>query len=73
MTVEELKLEAAKLPLTERVTLVDWMASDHEVCVARQERLRREIQVGLEQADRGVLLDADEVFSRLRAKRDTMR
>ncbi len=35
----------------------------------RLAELRKEIAIGLEQADRGELLDADEVFRRLRDKR----
>jgi len=32
------------------------------------EELRKEIQIGLDQADRGELLDGPEVFAKLRAK-----
>ena len=35
--------------------------------LAAQERLRREIQVGVDRADRGELLDHDTVFGQLRS------
>ena len=43
--------------------------SDLRVCLRerRREALIRDIQHGLAQADRGELLEADEVFARLRA------
>ena len=34
----------------------------------KQEELRREIQIGIDQADRGELLDGTEVFEKLRTK-----
>lgn len=52
MTVEELEAETAKLP--------------PDAQPLQREELIRELQRGIEQADRGELLDADEVFARLR-------
>jgi hypothetical protein len=49
VTVEELKIEAAKLPNEERLDL----AGDGEVRKARHGRLQHEIQVGIDQIDRG--------------------
>lgn len=69
MTVEELKAEAAKLAPNDRFALAEWIERDDEVRALRFEELRREIQQGLAQAERGELLEADEVFSRLRAGR----
>jgi antitoxin ParD1/3/4 len=34
----------------------------------KREELRREIQIGIDQADRGELLDDEEVFEKLRTK-----
>ncbi len=56
MTVEELKAEAAKLP-----------PDDDDVRALQREDLIRDLQHGVAQADRGELLEADEVFARLRA------
>jgi antitoxin ParD1/3/4 len=36
----------------------------------RLEELRKEIQIGLDQAERGELIEGEEVFKRLRAKTD---
>ena len=38
------------------------------VNATRLEELRREIQIGIDQADRGELLDGTEVFAKLRTK-----
>lgn len=67
MTVEELKIEAGKLPPNDRFAFAEWMERDEAVRTLRQAELVREIQQGLEQADRGELLEAGEVFARLRA------
>ena len=69
MTVEELKAEAAKLPPDDRFALAEWLECNDKVGARRREELIREIQHGIEQGDRGELLEADEVFSRLRAGR----
>ena len=67
MTVEQLKSEASKLPPNDRFALAEWIEQGEDVRALRREDLIREIQHGLEQADRGELLEADEVFARLRA------
>lgn len=67
MTVEEIKAEAAKLPADARFALAEWIERNEDVRALRQEQLVRDIREGIEQADRGDLLRADEVFTRLRA------
>ena len=67
MTVEELKTEAAKLPPDDRFALAEWIEQGEDVRALRREELIREIQLGIEQADRGELMEAEEVFGRLRA------
>ena len=64
---KEIKAAAAMLPALERSELITWLSESEDVCEIRREALIREIQDGIEQADRGELLDADEVFMRLRA------
>jgi predicted transcriptional regulator len=66
MTVEELKSETAKLPATERSAFAAWIETNEDVRALRHEQLIHELQRGIEQADRGELIEADEVFSRLR-------
>ena len=67
MTVEQLKTEAAKLPPDDRFALAEWIEQGEDVRALRREELIREIQLGIEQADRGELMEAEEVFGRLRA------
>jgi hypothetical protein len=74
MTVDELKAAAAKLQPDERVTFADWLSADREVQEARRERLRREIQKGLDQIERGEYIECkDEAelhafFEQIRAR-----
>lgn len=67
MTVDELKAEAAKLPPEARFALAEWIERGDDVRALRREEMIREIQHGLAQADRGELLEAEEVFAQLRA------
>ena len=57
MTVDELKIAAAELTTDQRVSIADWLASDAEVQQARRERLRREIDIGREQINRGEFVE----------------
>ncbi len=68
MTVEELKAEAAKLPPDDRYALANWIERSDDVRALQREDLIRDLQHGVAQADRGELLEADEVFARLRAR-----
>ena len=67
MTVEQLKSEAAKLTPNDRFSLAEWIENTDDVRVLRHENLIRQIQEGIEQADRDELIDANEAFGRLRA------
>ena len=53
MTVEELKAEAAKLPPVDRFALAEWIEQRGDIRELRRAALVREIQVGLDQLDRG--------------------
>jgi hypothetical protein len=68
MTVEELKAEAAKLPADDRFALAEWIERNEDVRALRREELVRLIQHGIEQADQGELMEADEVFGKLRSR-----
>jgi hypothetical protein len=67
-TVQEIKAAAATLPAEERSELVAWLSESKDVWEIRREQLRREIQIDIEQADRGELLEPDEVFARVRER-----
>ncbi len=69
MTVEELKTEAAKLPPDDRFALAEWIERSDDVRALRREELIRSLQHGIDQAERGELLEADEVFSRSLSER----
>ena len=64
VTVEQLKAEAAKLPPGDRLALAEWIEDNEGICALRHQDLVREIDPGLEQANRGELIEADEVFER---------
>ena len=66
MTVEDLKVEAAKLPPDDRFALAAWIEQSEDVRALRREELIREIQHGIVQAERGELHEADSVVARLR-------
>jgi hypothetical protein len=53
MTVEELKAEAAKLPPDDLFALAEWIEQDESIRELRRMALVREIQIGLNQLDRG--------------------
>ena len=66
MTVEELKAETAKLPPDDRSALAEWIVESEDVRGLRREKLIRDLERGIEQADRGELIEADTVFAQLR-------
>ncbi len=53
MTVEELKSEAAKLPPDDRFALAEWIEQSEDIRELRRAALVREIEIGLDQLDRG--------------------
>lgn len=73
-TVKEVKAATQKLSPEERWELYRWLGESGDVQRFRHEELRREIAVGIEQADRGdtAPLDTDaikaEVHRRLKHK-----
>lgn len=52
-TVEEIKRAAANLSPKERVELFQWLDKSEELRRARYQQLKRDIAVGIEEADRG--------------------
>lgn len=53
MTVEEFKIEAAKLPPGERFELAEWIGQGKDIREMRRAALIREIETGLDQVARG--------------------
>lgn len=62
-TLTEIKDAAARLPVTERTELIEWLARADDVARLRREQLRREIQIGLDEIARGEVapLNIDEI------------
>lgn len=57
MTVEELKAEAAKLPPDDRFALAEWIERGEDIRELRHRALVREIEIGLDQLDRGEVIE----------------
>jgi len=53
MSVEELKIAAAKLPPDDRFALAEWIEQNEDIRELRRAALLREIEIGLGQLDRG--------------------
>ncbi len=66
-TLEKIKTDAGKLPAAERYELARWIEETEDVREMQRAALIRDLQEGIDAADRGELLEADEVFSSLRA------
>jgi hypothetical protein len=63
-TVEQVMKLVDELTLEERDQILEQL---------KMEKLKQAIQTGIEQADRGELIDGDEVFSPLRERNATLR
>ena len=69
-TLHEIKAAAATLPAEDRTELAAWLSESKDVWQIRQEQLRREIQVGLDEIERGEVapLDMAEIKRKARAR-----
>ena len=69
-TLHEIKAAAATLPAEERSELATWLSESDDVSKIRHEQLRREIQIGLDEIERGEVapLDIAEVKRKARAR-----
>lgn len=65
-TVQEIKAAASQLSPRELLELSEWLANSEEVRRLRLEELRRDLAVGVGQADCGELRDSAEVFRKFR-------
>jgi hypothetical protein len=52
-TLAEIKDAAARLPAEQRSELITWLGHAEDVLRIRREQLRREIQIGLDEIERG--------------------
>lgn len=69
-TLQEIKAAAAALPAEERNDLVTWLSKSQDVWKLRCEELRREIQIGLDEIERGEVapLDMADIKRKARAR-----
>jgi hypothetical protein len=69
-TLGEIKAAAATLPAEERSELVAWLSESRDVWEIRRQQLRLEIQVGLDEIERGEVapLDITEIKRQARAR-----
>ena len=69
-TLPEIKAAAGALPAEERSALVAWLSESEDVWKIRRESLRREIQIGLDEIERGDVgpLDLAEIKRKARAR-----
>jgi predicted transcriptional regulator len=67
-TVQEIKEAAARLSPLERLRLSKWLTDSEDVQRLRRDELKKELMVGIKEADRGELLDSEMVFARLDEK-----
>ena len=74
-TLHEIKAAAATLPAEDRSALVAWLSEAKDVWEIRREQLRREIQIGLDEIERGEVapLDMAEIKRKARARFDAAR
>ena len=71
-TLQEIKEASAALPAEDRSELVAWLSESKDVWEIRREQLRREIQIGLDDIERGDVapLDMTEIKRKARARFD---
>lgn len=71
-TLAEIKDAAARLPAEQRSELITWLGQAEDVSQIRREQLRRQIQIGLDEIQRGEIapLDIPAIKRKSRAARD---
>ena len=58
-TLRKIKAAVATLSAEDRSELVAWLSESKDVCEIHREQLRREIQVGLDEIERGEVAPLD--------------
>ena len=74
-TLHEIKAAAATLPAKDRSELVSWLSESKDVWEIRRDQLRREIQIGMDEIERGEVapLDMKEIKRKARARFEAAR
>ena len=74
-TIHEIKAAAATLSADQRNELVTWLSESDDVLKIRREQLRRDIQIGLDQIERGEVapLDMEEIRRKARTRMEAER
>lgn len=67
-TLAEIKTATSSLSVDEQLELAEWIRESELVQARELAELRRNLDIGIEQADRGELMSNAEVFSKLRAR-----
>jgi len=69
-TLDEIKAAAATLPLEDRSELVAWLSESKDLWESRRTQLQRDIQIGLDEIERGEVapLDMAEIKRKARAR-----
>ena len=74
-TIHEIKAAAATLSADQRNELVTWLSESDDVLKIRREQLRQDIQIGLDQIERGETapLDMEAIRRKARARMEAER
>jgi hypothetical protein len=69
-TLHEIKAAAAALPAEDRTELLIWLSESKDVWEIRRKQLRQEIQIGLDEIERGEVapLEMAEIKRKARAR-----
>ena len=67
-TLNEIKAAAATLPVEDRSELVAWLSESKDVWEIRRDQLRREIQAGLDDIERGEVAPPAEAAQELQVQ-----
>jgi hypothetical protein len=67
MDAEQIKVEIAKLPARDRLALAEWILQNEDIQALRREEPIREIQLGVDEAERGDLIESSKLSVNARA------
>lgn len=67
-TLAEIKTATSSLSVDEQLELAEWIRESELVQARELAELRRNLDIGIEQADRGELMSSAEVFAKLRTR-----
>ena len=67
-TLAEIKTATSSLSVDEQLELAEWIRESESVQARELAELRKQLDIGIAQADRGELMSSKEVFSKLSAR-----